>query len=182
MKLGALLTIVLVVVAAGCGGGGGSTAEEEAWADEVCTSIASWRTEVETIARDAADAITEPGASRETVEGAIEEGLDATEALLDDLRAAVPPDTPEGEEAQAAVEAFLGNVSSANDEVESALADLPEDAGLAAVIAELSGLAASLQTTIASGQTLVTELTELGASLKDAFENADSCQELREPE
>ena len=73
-------------------------------------------------------------------------------------------------------------MSSANDEVESALADIPEDAGLAAVIAELSGLAANLQATVTSGQTLVTEITELGSSLKDAFENADSCQELREPE
>ena len=182
MKLIALLTLVLVLVAAGCGGGAETTAEEEDWADEVCASIASWRTEVETIATDAAEAITEPGATRETVESAIEEGLEATETLLEDLRGAVPPDTPEGDEAQAAVDAFLDNVSSANDEVESALADIPEDAGLAAVIAELSGLAANLQATVTSGQTLVTEITELGSSLKDAFENADSCQELREPE
>jgi hypothetical protein len=181
VKLGALLMLVLVLGVVGCGGDGAS-AEEEAWADEVCASIDSWRTEVETIATDAADAITEPGATRETVESAIEEGLDATETLLEDLRGAVPPDTPEGDEAQAAVEAFLDDVSSANDEVESALADLPESAGLAAVIAELSGLATSLQTTIASGQTLVAELTELGGSLKEAFESADSCQELREPE
>ena len=145
----------------------------------MCASVASWRTEVETIATDAAKAVTEPGATRATLEAAIDEGLDATETLVDDLRAAVPPDTPEGDEAKAAVDAFLDNVQASDDEVRSALAGLPEGAGLAEVIAELSGLATNLQTTIASGQALVTELTELGGSLKDAFENADSCQELQ---
>jgi len=174
--------IVLALVAAGCGGGEGSSAEEEAWANEVCTSIASWRTEVQTIATDAARAVTEPGATRDTVEGAIDDGLKATETLLEDLRGAVPPDTSEGDEAKAAVDAFLDDVSSANDEVESALADLPEGAGLAAIVAELSGLATSLQTTVESGRALVTELTELGGTMQEAFENADSCQELREPE
>ena len=180
MRLAAVL--VLVLVAAGCGGGGGASAEEEAWANEVCASIASWRTEVETIATDAAEAVTEPGATRATLVSAIDEGLDATETLVDDLRAAVPPDTPEGDEAKAAVDAFLDNVQASDDEVRSALAGLPEDAGLAEVIAELAGLAANLQETIASGQELVTEIAELGGALKDAFENADACQELREPE
>jgi hypothetical protein len=173
--------IVLALVAAGCGGGG-SSAEEEAWANEVCATIASWRTEVETIATDAAEAITKPGATRDTLEGAIDDGLDATKTLLRDLRGAVPPDTSEGEEAKAAVDAFLDEVSAANDEVETALADLPDAAGLAQIVAALSGLATNLQTTVESGRTLVTELTELGGTMKDAFENADSCQELREPE
>ena len=118
-----------------------STAEEEAWADEVCASVASWRTEVETIATDAAKAITEPGATRATLESAIDEGLEATETLLEDLRGAVPPDTPEGDEAKAAVDAFLDNVHRRTTRSSSALAGLPEDAGLAEVIAELSGLA-----------------------------------------
>jgi hypothetical protein len=174
--------IVLALVAAGCGGGGGSSAEEEAWATDVCASIASWRTQVETIATDAAEAITKPGATRDTLESAINDGLDATKTLLEDLRDAVPPDTSEGDEAKAAVDAFLDEVSAANDEVETALADLPDAAGLAQIVAALSGLATNLQTTVESGRTLVTELTDLGGAMKDAFENADSCQELREPE
>jgi uncharacterized protein YoxC len=148
----------------------------------VCSSIATWRSEVETIARDAADAITKPGATRDDLETAVDSGLDATTQLVDDLRAAVPPDTPEGQEADAAVDAFLDDVQASDDDVRTALADLPEDAGLTQTVAALSGLATSIQTTVESGRTLVTEITELGGALKDAFENADSCQELREPE
>jgi hypothetical protein len=180
VRLAAVL--VLALVAAGCGGGSGSSAEEEAWANDVCASIAAWQSVVETIDNDAAEAITQPGATRDTLETAIGDGLEATEMLLEDLRSAVPPDTSEGDEAKAAVDAFLDDVSSANDEVESALADLPEAAGLAAIVTELSGLASSLQTTIESGRTLVTELTELGGAMRDAFESADSCRELQEPE
>ena len=171
--------IVLALVAAGCGGSGGSTADEEAWADDVCTSVASWRTEVQTIVTNATNALTQPGATRADLEGAIDEGLDATKTLVEDLRAAVPPDTTEGDEAKAAVDAFVDDVQASDDKVRSALGGLPEDAGLAQVIAELSGLATNLQTTVDNGRALVTQLTELGGSLKDAFENADSCKELR---
>lgn len=181
MRLAAAI-VLLALVAAGCGGGGGSGAEEEAWADEVCTTIASWRTEVQTIVTNATNDLTQPGATRADLEAAIDNGLDATKTLVEDLRAAVPPDTPDGDEAKAAVDAFLDDVQASDDKVRSALAGLPEDAGLAQVIAELSGLATSLQTTVDNGRALVTELTELGGSLKDAFESADSCQELREPE
>jgi hypothetical protein len=178
VKLGGLVTFALVLAVAGCGGG--STSADETWAEEVCTSIASWRTEVEAITRNAADAITEPGATRADVEQAVESGLDATTALVDELRASVPPETPEGDQAKAAVDAFLDDVQASDDEVRTALAGLPEGAGLTEVVTELSGLATNLQQTIESGKTLVTELTQLGGALKDGFEDASSCQELRE--
>ena len=177
MKLGALATLVLLLAAAGCGGGG--TSAEEAWAEEVCASVASWKTEVESIARNAADALTEPGATRADVEAAVENGLDATSTLVDELRASVPPDTPEGDEAKAAVDAFLDNVQASDDEVRTALAGLPEGAGLSEIVAELSGLGTNLQQTVESGRTLVSDIQQLGSALKDGFENADACQELQ---
>jgi hypothetical protein len=173
--------IVIALIAAGCGSGGGNP-EAEAWADDVCTSIAAWQTEVEAIATDAAKAVTQPGATRGTVEAAIDEGLDATKTLVEDLRTAVPPDTPEVDEARASVDSFLDAVQASDDEVRSALAGLPESAGLAQVLAELAGLATNLQATVDSGRELVSELSGLGGSLKDAFESADSCQELRDQE
>jgi len=178
VRLGALVTFAVVVAVAGCGGGG--TSAEETWAEEVCTSIASWKTEVESIARNAADALTEPGATRADVEAAVESGLDSTKTLVEELRASVPPDTPEGAQAKAAVESFLDEVQASDDKVRSALAGVPEDAGLSEIVTELSGLATDLQQTIDSGRTVVTDIQQLGSALKDGFENADSCQELRE--
>ena len=178
MKLGALITLVLLLAVAGCGGSG--TSAEEAWAEELCGSVASWKTEVESIARNAADALTEPGATRADVEAAVENGLDATDTLIQELRASVPPDTPEGDQAQAAVDSFLDDVRASDDEVRTALAGLPEGAGLAEIVAELSGLATGLQQTVESGRTLVSDIQQLGSALQDGFENAESCEELRE--
>ena len=172
------MLVLLLAAAAGCGGGG--TSAEEAWAEEVCTSISTWTTQVESIAGNAADALTEPGATRADVETAVESGLDATKTLGDELRAAVPPDTPEGQDAKAALDGFLDNVQQSDDEVRAAIAGLPENAGLAQIVAELSGLATGIQQTVESGRTLITNIQELGSALKAGFENADSCQELGE--
>jgi hypothetical protein len=178
MKYGALIALALTLAAAGCGGDGGVTAEET-WASDVCTSIAAWRTEVQTIATDAANAVTQPGATRADIEQAVQEGLDATRSVISELRATVPPDTPEGGMAKADVEQFIDDVSAASDEVETALAGLPASAGLAQVVAELGSLAVTLQATVAGGLRLVDELAALGGALKDGFENAESCQDLR---
>src|SRR5262245_33291340 len=178
-----LLVITLVALAAGavagCGGGGSPSAEE-VWAGEICASIDSWRTEVNSIASTTADALTQPGATRADLEGGIQDGLDSTKELTDELRASVPPDTPAGQQAKTEVNAFLDDVQAADAKVRTALAGLPKDAGLSQVITQLAGLATSLQTTIEGGQALVEDLTDLGGDLKDGFENADSCKKLRE--
>src|SRR5262245_47301465 len=175
-----IAVVVLAVAAAGCGGGNGGPSAEEVWAGDLCTSIASWQTEVEAITRNTADALTQPGATREDLVSGIEDGLDATKEFADELRAMVPPDTPDGAEAQTEVNAFLDDVRSADHKVRTARADLPQGAGLAEVVTRLAGLATSLQSTIEGGQALVEDLTELGGDVKDGFENADSCKELRE--
>ena len=48
------------------------------------------------------------------------------------------------------------------------------------VVTDLAGLAAYLQQTIEEGRALVDDLTALGGDLKNAFEDAESCEELRE--
>ena len=175
-----LIAVVAAVAAAGCGGGDGGPSAEEVWAGDICTSVDSWRTDVEAIARNTADALTQPGATREDLESGIQDGLDATKQLTDELRASVPPDTPEGQQAKAEVNAFVDDVRAADDKVRTALAGLPEGAGLSQVVTQLAGLAANLQTTIEGGQALVEELTDIGGDLKDGFENAEPCKQLRE--
>ena len=74
----------------------------------------------------------------------------------------MPPDTPEGQEAKAALDGFLDNVQQSDDQVRAAIAGLPENAGLAQIVAELSGLATGIQQTVESGRTLITDIQELG--------------------
>ena len=90
------------------------------------------------------------------------------------------PTPPKDRQAKAAVDAFLANVQQSDDKVRAAIAGLPENAGVAEIVAALSGLATNIQQTIDSGRTLVTNIQQLSSALKDGFENADSCQQLRE--
>lgn len=169
--------VVVALVASGCGGGGTPAAEQ--WAGDLCTSIATWRTEIDTLSKQAADALTKPATARPALEAAVDDGLAATQTLIDDLEALGPPDVPEGTQAKRELDAFLTAVEQMEADVKQALSDLPATASLADAVQSLSTVGAQLQATIAQGQELVTTLSGLGGELESGFENADSCQQLR---
>lgn len=173
----ALSLTVLTVAVAGCGGSESSAAE--GWASDVCSAIGTWKTNVQKITTDATNALTEPGATRQDAETAIDDGVKTTQDLIDELKAIGPPETSNRTEAKTEVDAFVTQAESTVDDVKSALEALPANATLADIVQGLSGLATSLQATIASGQQLVTSLEELGGDLKQGFEKADSCKDLR---
>jgi hypothetical protein len=173
-----LVAVALAFAAAGCGGSSAPSAEQT-WAASVCTTIATWKTDVETITENAANAITKPAATRKDVEAAIDDGVAATNTLVDELRAATPPDTPEGQQARASVDAFIAYAQTSIAKVRRTLDALPDSASLVQVIAKLSGLATDLESMLRSGVNLIGTLSALGADLKAGFENAESCKALR---
>ena len=155
----------------------GAPPAEEAWADEVCASIASWRAEVETIAtRRGRRDHRSRGATRSDRRGGGRRAGSRRRTTLRRRAAQQLSRRTRRKETRrdAAVDAFLDNVQQSDDEVRTAIAGLPENAGLAEIVAELSGLATSLQQTVESGRTLVSDIQALGSALRDGFENADS--------
>jgi hypothetical protein len=166
----------LAFAISGCGGSDSSSAEN--WASDVCSAIGTWKTSVEQITTNATNALTQPGATRKDAEAAIDDGVQATRDLVGELKALGPPNTSGRDEARSEVNAFVAQAQTTIDDVQAALADLPNDATLAQLIAGLSGLATSLQKTIATGQQLVKALSEASGDLKQGFEKADSCKDL----
>ncbi len=132
-----------------------------------------------TVTSNAADALTQPGATRADVDDAIDEGVKATETLIDDLKKLGPPDTAEGAQAKEEVDMFLAGAKAALAGVKRAIKDIPAGAKLTTIVTQLSGQAVNLQRTIASGKELILSLEGMGGDLKDGFEKADSCQVLR---
>jgi hypothetical protein len=166
-----------VLVLAGCGGGEPSA--EERWAGDVCSAVATWKTEMGTIVSETADAITRPAQARLALESAFDDGKQATEDLVSDLESLTPPDTPEGQQAKQELDAFATSLQSTLDEAQEALSGLSEASSLADVTSSLSGLGADFQATLDSGRKLVTSLESVGGAIKDGFEDAESCDELR---
>jgi hypothetical protein len=170
--------LLVLLLAAGCGGGSQPSAAEQ-WAGSVCSSISTWQTEINKLTTETADALSKPGNSRAQLKSAFDSGLQATQTLVDDLKALGPPDTPEGAQAKQDVDAFAKQAQTTADDVQSAVSALPSSTSLAQAVATLAPLGAELQATIQKGSELITTLTGLGGSIKDGFESADSCKELR---
>lgn len=165
------------LLAAGCGGEETPAAEE--WAGDLCSTVAAWQTEIQTITQETAQALSSPATARPALEQAVGDGLQATQDLAEDLMALEPLASPEGKQAKQELDEFLTAVESAAGDVRKALAALPEAATLTEAITSLSALGVQFQTTLEQGQQLVTTLRGLGGEVRGGFENADACRDLR---
>ena len=173
----ALPVAVLALLAAGCGGGGGSTEASddatptEEWAGNFCSAITTWTDSL----RSSVDEIQSGNISREALEGAVDDAKTATETLIDDLKGLGRPDTEAGQEAQDTVSSLADELQQDVDDVESAVND--SSANLLSTITTITSTLTRMGSQLSSALTKLGELDGKG-ELEDAFENADSCDEL----
>jgi hypothetical protein len=157
------------LLAAGCGG------EDEpaavGWADDFCSSLTTWTDSVQA----ATQTLTSGDADR--VETAVDDLRDATRQLADDLESLGAPETDAGAEAKASLDTLAESLRDDLEEIEGAASDAEGASGLLTAISTISA------TLVAMGQATSETLEELEqldgrGELADAFEQADSCQEL----
>jgi len=170
-RTGLVLLVSALLLAAGCGGADESSAE--AWADDVCGSLNGWFADVDT----ALEGLTDEGLqlNRADVDDAGEAVGDATDELGNELDELDPLETESGQEAEKVVSDLRETL---RDDVEAIREALSGDSPLEAV----SAVATALSSAEASLQESVDALAELdaGGELESAFEDADSCDELRQ--
>jgi hypothetical protein len=162
----ALALFALTFAAAGCGGGD-DTSATEAWAGDLCSSLSTWSDSV-----TAATESIKDNPSADGLQSAVDDIKQATTTLTGELKGLGKPDTEGGQQAKDAIDQLATDLESAVAEIESAAGG-----GLAA----LSTVSGSLATV--SGQVSSTfdqlEQLDAGEELQTAFEDADSCDELR---
>jgi hypothetical protein len=161
-----VIALAAAVLAAGCGGD--DTSATERWADDVCSATSTWQGSVE----DAADTIREGGG--EGIETAVDDVVEATQELADDLKGLGSPETEAGDQAEASVERLADQLSAAVDQVRAAGDEGTTLQAVAAATAALATLQQDVQRTLDELRGL-----DAGGELEDAFDNADSCDELR---
>ncbi len=168
-----VLGLLAVSLAAGCGGdGGGSGSSATEWADDVCSSIVTWTGSISS----AADSLREEP-TEDKLRTAVEDVKSATNDFVDEVQALGPPDTDAGEQAQESLEALADDLEESTETIDKALEDA---SGPSETLEALTVVTGALSTMGSRLSTTFTELEELdaGGELEDAFEEADSCDEL----
>jgi hypothetical protein len=163
----AVVVLVFAVLAAGCGGDDEDS--NVAWADDVCGSVSTW---IESV-RAAAQSVQQG-------EGGVDDAVDdlkgATDELDDDLRSLEPPEA--AEEVQGTIEQLLDQLQSGVRTIENAV----ENASGGEALSALTTIGATISTMSEAVSSALDDIQEAdtGETLKNAFEESDSCQELRE--
>jgi uncharacterized phage infection (PIP) family protein YhgE len=162
------------VLAAGCGGDDESASEE--WVSGLCSAAADWRASLE----GTVNQFQNPSdLTAESLRSAVDDGLDATETFVDEVRSLGRPETEAGQEAAQIVDSMATDVQSTADDLRETF-DSGGDS-LTELISKLS--AASTQIT-QMGQDLQSSLDEIrslegGDELRDEIDSNEDCDAAR---
>jgi len=167
---GALLAAV--VAAAGCGGGNSDKKANEAYANSVCTAIASWEQQIKGLAS------VSSGISKSTLDSKVTQAENATKSLVDKLKTIPPPKSSEGTAAKEQLNQFTSSLSKTVDSAKSAIAQLGSNPSASTITAALVGLAPQVTKLTDDLRSTVDSLQAGASSLAQAFKNTDSCKSL----
>jgi len=168
--LAVVLALVASLTVAGCGGGEEESASEQ-WAGEVCSELSTWVTGVEEAVRP----LAENPLSLDTaaVQAATEDVRESTDDLVDELADLERPETEAGEQARRELDELATQLQQHIDDVEDAAES--GSLSLVTITSALTAASAAVRSSFESLQSL-----DGGEELRDGFEDAASCDSLRE--
>jgi hypothetical protein len=173
----ALAVAAIPFVVAGCGGGASA---EEKWAETVCTDVSDWKNRLQQATDDISAELQSPGAGTlAAIEADVRKAVDATSELADELKALDAPKTESGAQAKQRLDALASQLEGTVNKARQTLETLPEGADVAATVEKLAPLAPALQSLALSTSSTLEAVKAQGADLKEGFDKADSCEELR---
>jgi hypothetical protein len=185
-----LLILIGVTALIGHRDKSGQTVPASAWAQDVCGAVGTWRGEIEAIVDEVRQApsrgslgVEEPQSETpqgrtELIRTGLESSVRATKTLVEGIETAGTPDTPQGIQAASQVSAWAN--SSQND-LEQAQASLEHEAEtLEQAVAQLTGAAGAVRTTLAGGVKTIGGAAAADPQLAAAFRGSSTCQQLRE--
>jgi hypothetical protein len=162
----------LALVASGCGDDNGEASSAEEWAEEFCTLVNDWETELEGIGEDLEDDL-----SQDSIEQAAEDADSATDSFVDDLRALGGPDTESGDVVEQEVEELGDTVDDEREEIRQAVEDA-EDLGDVARAFGVIGESIAAMTSAVEETLQSIDDADPGDELRTALEETEACDEV----
>jgi hypothetical protein len=170
-------TVALAVIAAGCGGG---QSAEEKWADNVCTDITNWQSQVKKSSNDIKEQLQSPTAGMlAAVNTEIQEAVDATTELATNLKALEPASGDEGAQAKQQLDALTTQLETTTSQAKQTVDSVPEGASASETLQTLAPLGPALQSLSVNTSNTLASLKASGQKIKEGFDKADSCEQFR---
>jgi phage shock protein A len=174
IAISALVAAALTLVAAGCGKSS-DTKANEAYADNVCSAVGTWKQQIESIGTS----LSSGGFTKESIQAALTKAETETKTMVTQIKSVPPPDTSEGQAAKQQLDQLTTDVNSTVDAAKSAAAQLQGDASASSIAAAVAALAPQVQSLANEARSAFDTLKSAGGSLASAFKNTDSCKNLR---
>jgi hypothetical protein len=175
----AAAVVTAVIAAAGCGGG--TASPQEAWAGDVCSSFADWKTEIDSVRRDVETELKAPSpATPSHLQSAAERVDLATRKLASELKGTGAPPGENGAKVQDVVSGFADSlrltVSTIQTQVEKVEGS---SSGPTAAIDAIGAIGSQVAGAAAQGREAINQIGQLSSDLKTAFDDADECEPFR---
>ena len=167
------LLAALALAAAGCGGDDDEGASTADWANDLCSSITTWTSEVESAGESLRDDPTQEG-----LESSVDDLKEATETLGDDLRGLERPETESGDDLEATVSLLADNLLSGVQTIDRAVQGADGPTGTLDAVSTIGTTVAAMNRQVSAAFEQLQQ-ADVNGDLGRAFEEADSCAELR---
>jgi methyl-accepting chemotaxis protein len=171
-RVALICAVGLLLLAAGCGGEDESSTE--AWSNDFCSASADWRSSLENIVSQ----FQSPSdLDADSIQGAIDDGLEATESFVDEVESLGAPETEAGQEVAGILDSMTSSIQTTADDLRStfegadSLQDLVARAGEAA--SQIGQLEQELQSSLDEIENLNT------GELRDELESNEDCDAAR---
>ena len=167
---------VCALVAAGCGSSNDSsdTTPTTEWADSLCSSITTWKSEITTIV----NSLKGGNLSQDSLTAAVDDAKEATRNFTTDLKGLGRPDTEAGQQAQDSVNQLTTQIDEDMTTIQDAVSNA---SGVAGVIAAVPTITSTIQSAGNQIADTIAGFKDLDAKgeLESAFKDAASCEDIR---
>jgi hypothetical protein len=165
--------LLAVLVLAACGGDESGSASED-YANDVCANLSTWVADVEQSVRS----LTDQGlsVSRDDIQSAFDETKDATDSMVNDLEQLGPPESEDGQQAKSELDQLATELREQMDAIQQAI---DSGGGVAAIAGQVAASVSAAANAVKSTFESLRVLDPPG-EVRDAFENAEECNSLRE--
>ena len=109
----------------------------------------------------------------------IRNAVNATSQLAHNLKALGPPDTESGAKAKQQVDSLASQLEGTVNQAKQTVESVPKGSGVTQTLQALAPLAPQLQSLSTKVSSTLASIQQTSSSLKDGFEQADSCDQFR---